>query len=194
MAVIPLPRAGRCRRGSGPGLMQAMPPVALADERVMAAGWLARPGLRVSTGGADGANTTFAAGAVRAAVGLAAVAGLQPASQAGLPGAISSGAGGVHGDCCVVASHVEPLLARCPQASSAERRYTRCDTGPAGRCLRSVVPGRAHRWRYGQATPLSGTVFRRKLLAFCVDHRPDQAPDSTKRQFDSRPRNPSCWS
>ena len=55
---------------------RATPAAVLADMETIAA-WLARTGWILSSGGADGADSAFAAGApVGAADGLAAVAGL----------------------------------------------------------------------------------------------------------------------
>ena len=55
---------------------RATPAAVLADMTVMAA-WLARTGWCLSSGGADGADSAFAAGAPAGAEdGLAAVAGL----------------------------------------------------------------------------------------------------------------------
>ena len=67
---------------------RATPDGVLADMEVMA-GWLARTGWTLSTGGADGADTAFCEGcAGRAADDLAAVARPQRAARAGLPGAV----------------------------------------------------------------------------------------------------------
>ena len=116
---------------------RATPANVLADMTVMA-GWLARTGWHLSSGGAEGADSAFAAGSAgRAADGLAAVAGLQRASRAGLPGAVPVGAGvlgrtelGInqpvaHPVCGPTNKRPRnPALAVWPQASLAQSRRT----------------------------------------------------------------------
>ena len=133
---------------------RATPPNVLADMAVMA-GWLARTGWQLSSGGADGADGAFAAGA--------------PAGQRRiwLPWRGYNGHRGP--DCRVlsaaamtacmencggVASFMGSVFAGRPQAACQERgRAARRDAGSARRRVRGMDGGRARDRRDGDGHP-----------------------------------------
>ena len=100
---------------------RATPAAVLADMETIAA-WLARDRLdSVFRRSGRGRRRVRSGRAGGAADGLAAVAGLQRASRAGLPGAVDGGDGGVHRDRGAPASGVGAVFAGRPEAACQER-------------------------------------------------------------------------